>query len=72
MSRASIWAGKCWRSRSAPCRRLADPLYAETSSGPSMSQHMGFYLRRGYAVAAQMSEFYGPGDARLCSQVACV
>lgn len=40
-------------------------LYAETSSRAQYEPTRGFYLRRGYAVAAQFPEYYGPGDDKL-------
>jgi len=40
-------------------------LYAETSSRDQYEPTRAFYLRRGYTVAAQLPEFYGPGDDKL-------
>lgn len=40
-------------------------LYAETSSRARYEPTRAFYLRRGYTVAAQLPEFYGPGDDKL-------
>ena len=40
-------------------------LYAETSSRAQYEPTRTFYLRRGYTVAAQLPEFYGPGDDKL-------
>lgn len=40
-------------------------LYAETSSRALYESTRAFYLRRGYTVAAQLPEFYGPGDDKI-------
>jgi ribosomal protein S18 acetylase RimI-like enzyme len=40
-------------------------LYAETSSRAQYEPTRAFYRRRGYTVAAQLPEFYGPGDDKL-------
>jgi ribosomal protein S18 acetylase RimI-like enzyme len=40
-------------------------LYAETSSRAQYEPTRAFYLCRGYTVAAQLPDFYGPGDDKL-------
>jgi GNAT superfamily N-acetyltransferase len=40
-------------------------IYVETSSRPLYDPTRGFYLARGYVKAAELEDFYGPGDAKV-------
>ena len=47
-------------------RRSAPPtLYVETSSRPQYEPTRAFYGRLGYHVAAELPDFYGPGDGQV-------
>ena len=40
-------------------------LYAETSGRPAYAPTRAFYLASGYSVAAELAEFYAPGDGKI-------
>ena len=40
-------------------------VYLETSSRPQYAPTRAFYLRCGYEVAAELPEFYAPGDGKV-------
>jgi len=39
-------------------------LWIETSGRPLYASTEGFYQRNGYALAASLKDFYGPGDPK--------
>ena len=43
-------------------------IFAETSSIPEYDKTRRFYLSRGYGVAAQIADFYVPGDDKVIFQ----
>ena len=43
-------------------------IFAETSSIPEYDKTRRFYLARGYGVAAQIADFYVPGDDKVIFQ----
>jgi D-alanine-D-alanine ligase len=43
----------------------ATTLYVETSSRPQYEPTRAFYGRLGYHVAAELPDFYGPGDGQV-------
>ena len=43
-------------------------IFAETSSIPEYDKTRRFYLARGYEVAAQIADFYVPGDDKVIFQ----
>jgi GNAT superfamily N-acetyltransferase len=45
-------------------RRGGTRVYIETSARPLYEPTRAFYLSRGYSLAGQFEDFYGPGDAK--------
>ena len=39
-------------------------MYLETSTRPQYVPTRAFYLRSGYEIAAELPEFYAPGDGK--------
>lgn len=46
-------------------RRRKAVVYIDTSSTPEYHKARGFYEKHGYRIAAQLKDFYHPGDDRV-------
>lgn len=53
------------RSEAAIRRAGGRQVFIETSSTPAYAPTRGFYLRQGYAVAAELADFYRSGDGKV-------
>ena len=59
VGRALLAAAEAWIAESGRSR-----VYVETSGRPLYEPTRAFYLATGYAVAAVLDDFYGPGDGK--------
>ncbi|HQU34356.1 MAG: hypothetical protein B7Z68_10465 [Acidobacteria bacterium 21-70-11] len=60
LGQALLDAVETWIAREGRTR-----VYLETSSRPQYVPTRAFYLRCGYEVAAELPEFYAPGDGKV-------
>jgi len=59
LGRALLDAAETWIAREGRTR-----VYLETSTRPQYVPTRAFYLRCGYAIAAELVDFYAPGDGK--------
>lgn len=60
VGKALLHAAESWISENGQSR-----IYIETSGRPLYEPTRAFYLANGYAVAAVIEDFYGPGDGKF-------
>jgi GNAT superfamily N-acetyltransferase len=58
--------GRAIQERAEAAIRLAGGLqvFADTSSAPAYAPTRAFYLRMGFTIAAELADFYRPGDGK--------
>jgi GNAT superfamily N-acetyltransferase len=59
LGRALLDAAETWIAREGRTR-----VYLETSTRPQYVPTRAFYLRCGYGIAAELPDFYAPGDGK--------
>jgi GNAT superfamily N-acetyltransferase len=58
----------CWLMaavEAAVCQAGGRRVYVDTSASPAYAPARAFYRRCGYAIAAELPDFYAPGDGKV-------